>query len=170
MPHVGFPVTDTGAIKGKLLGMLSSRDMDFLEDGAGAQPVSDVMTSFDDLVVAKEGTSLKDANGIMSKSRKGKLPIVNDANEIVALISRTDLKKNRDFPMASKNAATKELLVGAAVGTRPDDKARVALLVEAGVDVIVSICCGFKASRIRCLYWWVIAPSMLAPESVGCCQ
>ena len=67
----------------------------------------------------------------------GKLPIINDNGELVSLIARTDLRKDRDFPNSSIDSETEQLLVGAAVGTRDADKERVAELERAGVDVIV---------------------------------
>ena len=130
-----FPITDNGRIGGKLMGIISNRDTGFIEDRN--IKVKEFMTPRDKLVVAQDGVSLQEANEILKTSKKGKLPVVNENDEIVALIARTDLQKHKDNPLASKDKVNKQLLVGASIGTRPQDKERAAALVEAGVNVII---------------------------------
>jgi len=88
------------------------------------------------LITAHDKLSLEECNQRLKDSKKAKLPIITEKGELVALMSRSDLLKNRAFPNASKDK-NKQLLVGASIGTREDDKKRLSALVTAGVDVIV---------------------------------
>jgi len=130
----GFPVTEDGKLKSKLLGLVTRRDAEFVDHNSVV--VSEFMTPADKLLTAKEGIGLKEANEVLCSSKKGKLPILNGKGELVALLSRTDLLKNQDFPDATKDE-NKSLRVAAAVmvldGKR---KERVDALVAAGADVI----------------------------------
>jgi IMP dehydrogenase len=117
---------------GKLLGIVTGRDVQFRDESA---PLRSVMTT--DLVTARSGITLEEANTILRDSKKGKLPIVDTSGNLVSLVARSDLLKNQNYPLASKVPSSKQLYCGAAVGTRPSDKDRLQLLVEAGLDVVV---------------------------------
>ncbi|KAJ1858147.1 inosine-5'-monophosphate dehydrogenase [Coemansia sp. RSA 1822] len=129
----GIPITDSGKVGGKLVGIVTNRDIGFCEDGEAE--LSTVMTT--KVVTAEHGVTLQEANRILRESKKGKLPIVDSEGNLVSLVARSDLLKNRDYPWASKHPQTKQLLVGAAIGTRPADRERLAKLVDAGLDLVV---------------------------------
>ncbi|KAJ4490902.1 IMP dehydrogenase/GMP reductase [Lentinula aciculospora] len=128
----GIPITDTGMVGGKLVGIVTSRDIQFREPSTS---LSDVMVT--DLVTAPQGITLSEANDILRDSKKGKLPIVDSKGHLITLLARSDLLKNRSYPYASKNPETKQLYAAASVGTRLADRGRLALLVEAGLDIVV---------------------------------
>ncbi|KAI9692344.1 MAG: hypothetical protein M1822_006575 [Bathelium mastoideum] len=129
----GFPVTENGTLHSKLIGIITTRDIQFHDNVS--DPVTAVMST--DLVTAPEGVSLADANEILRKSKKGKLPIVDSDNHLVSLLSRSDLMKNLHFPLASKLPRSKQLVAAAAIGTREPDKDRLRKLVDAGLDIVV---------------------------------
>merc|ERR1719359_514566 len=126
------PITMNGKVGGKLVGIVTSRDVDFIPDRS--KKLSEVMTQ--KLVVGREPITLSEAHEMLRTSKKGKLPIVNDSYELVALTTRQDLKQSRDFAMSSVDA-NKQLLCGASISTAKGSEARAKKLIEAGVDVIV---------------------------------
>ncbi|KAI0473600.1 IMP dehydrogenase [Xylariaceae sp. FL0804] len=129
----GFPVTETAKLGSKLLGIVTNRDLQFEDDDS--QTVDKVMIT--DLVTATSDVTLPEANKILAKSRKGKLPIVDKDFNLISMISRSDLTKNSDFPLASKLPDSKQLICAAAIGTRPEDKTRLKKLVDAGLDIVI---------------------------------
>ncbi|GMF74260.1 unnamed protein product [Aspergillus oryzae] len=125
--------TESGNLRSKLVGIVTSRDIQFhpnLED-----PVTAIMST--DLVTAPAGTTLAEANEVLRSSKKGKLPIVDNDGNLVSLLSRSDLTKNLHYPLASKLPHSKQLICAAAIGTREEDKRRLQLLADAGLDIVV---------------------------------
>ena len=113
--------------------MVTSRDIQF--ETSLSDPVTAVMST--DLVTAPHGTTLQEANHVLRRSRKGKLPIVDSNGNLISLLSRSDLMKNLHYPLASKLPHSKQLICAAAIGTRPDDRRRLQFLVDAGLDVVI---------------------------------
>lgn len=132
--HSGIPITENGDAHGKLVGFISRRDTDFITDRT--QLIETVMTPVDQMQTAPDTFSLAEANEMLTQNKKGTLAIINANGELASLVSRTDLLKREAFPLASKDE-NKQLLVAAAIGTRPGDRDRLKALVEAGVDAIV---------------------------------
>jgi IMP dehydrogenase len=128
----GIPITEDGTLRTRLVGIVTNRDLDFEKDRA--RRLREVMST--DLITAPEGITLSEANRILRQSKKGKLPVVDENFRLVSLVARRDLVKNISFPDASKDAS-KQLLVGAAVSTREEDRERADELARAGVNVII---------------------------------
>mmetsp|Transcript_86442 Transcript_86442/g.153010 ORF Transcript_86442/g.153010 Transcript_86442/m.153010 type:complete len:499 (+) Transcript_86442:79-1575(+) len=126
-------ICESGMMGNRLLGLVTSRDIDFVEDRT--VKLSTVMTSKEKLVIAREPIGLSEAMKKLVESKKGKLPILNEGNELVAVVMRSDLKKTKGYPKASVDA-NRQLLVGAACPALLREAPRVQQLVEAGCDVL----------------------------------
>jgi IMP dehydrogenase len=125
----GIPIVDKG---GKLVGILTNRDLRFEDDPK--RKVSEVMTKTN-LITAPEGTDLKKAEKILQKYKIEKLPVVNKTGKLIGLITYRDILQHYSFPYAVKDSFGR-LLVGAGVGITRDMMNRVAALQQTGVDVI----------------------------------
>ena len=128
----GVPVTNED---GRLVGILTNRDIRFVEAADYNLQIDQFMTKEDDLVTAHVGISVKDAKELLQKHRIEKLPLVDTNGKLKGLLTVKDIQKARDYPNAATDSQGR-LLVGAAVGVGKDLDTRVDRMVRAGVDLI----------------------------------
>ena len=131
--HSTMAVTDDGTATGKLLGIVTGRDYRVSRMSTD-EKVSTFMTPFDKLVVAPEGTTLKEANDIIWDNKLNSLPIIDKNGNLKYFVFRKDYSQHKENPqeLLDKN---KSYVVGAGINTR-DYEERVPALVEAGADVL----------------------------------
>lgn len=121
--------------EGKLVGILTNRDLRFMTEGDFYQPIANVMTK-ENLVTAPVGTKLEQAQEILSRHKIEKLPIVDENGYLKGLITIKDIEKSNQYPNSARDSAGR-LLCAAAIGATADVLDRVAALVEAQVDLLV---------------------------------
>ncbi len=148
----GVPITENGTRFTKLVGIVTNRDIDLERDREVL--LGEVMTK--DLITAQEsggGMDLQEAYQTLKVSKKGKLPIINKEGRLVALICRSDLQKNQDFPMASKDHLNR-LRVGAAISTLNESRERAEELIKVGVDcLVIDAAQGHSNYEIEMIKW-----------------
>ncbi|AGA77382.1 IMP dehydrogenase [Echinicola vietnamensis] len=128
--HIGgIPVVDKDR---NLKGIITNRDLRFIKDQQ--KPVKEIMT-VQNLITAKAGITLEQAEEILQEHKIEKLPIVDEENRLTGLITYKDILKRKDKPNACKDEYGR-LRVGAAVGVTADIVERVQALKDAGVDVV----------------------------------
>lgn len=125
----GIPIVESNS---KLIGIVTNRDLRF--EHYVDKKLGNIMTH-ENLITAKEGTNLEEAEEILQNYKVEKLPIIDKSGRLVGLITFKDIEKKMNFPNACKDDMGR-LRVGAAVGVTPDTMDRVAALLESGVDVI----------------------------------
>ncbi len=126
----GLPVVE----QGKVVGIVTNRDLRF-EDRLD-QPVRSIMTPRERLVSVREGASLDEARALMHAHRLERVLVIDEADRLRGLITVKDILKGIEHPNAARDEQGK-LRVGAALGVGEGTEERAALLVEAGVDVLV---------------------------------
>ncbi|MGN5635774.1 IMP dehydrogenase [Streptomyces sp. SID11233] len=154
----GVPVTDPA---GKLLGIVTNRDMAFESDRA--RQVREVMTPMP-LVTGRVGISGVDAMELLRRHKIEKLPLVDEAGILKGLITVKDFKKAEQYPNAAKDAEGR-LLVGAAVGASPEALDRAQALAGAGVDfLIVDTSHGHNSNALN---WMAKIKSSVGVDVIG---
>ena len=126
----GVPICENG----KLVGIITNRDMRFMTNADYNQKIKDVMTK-EHLITAPVGTTLEQAQEILRHHKIEKLPLVDENGALKGLITIKDIEKAVKFPNSARDKDGR-LLCGAAIGVTKDYMERVAALVDAQVDVL----------------------------------
>ncbi len=129
----GFPVTTDGTSRGRVVGILTRRDMTFLHADDSTARVGDVMTR-ENLVTAPADVKSERAEELMTRSRVEKLLLLDGSGSLAGLMTMRDLENVRNHPQACRDERGR-LRVGAAIGPHQFDRAHA--LIEAEVDVLV---------------------------------
>ena len=131
--HSTVAVTSDGTEKGKLLGIVTSRDYRVSRMSPDIK-VKDFMTPFEKLVVAMDGIHLKEANDIIWENKLNSLPIIDKEGRLCSFVFRKDYETHKKHPDELLDS-NKQYVVGAGINTR-DYKERVPALLDAGADVL----------------------------------
>jgi len=126
-----LPVIDKA---GKVVGIVTNRDLRF--ETNLDQPVKAIMTPRKRLVTVKEGASVEDAKELIRKHRLERVLVIDDEWHMRGLITVKDILKSTEHPLANKDSSGR-LRAGAAVGVGAGTEERVAMLADAGIDVII---------------------------------
>ncbi|MGH9236730.1 MAG: IMP dehydrogenase [Vicinamibacterales bacterium] len=129
----GVPITDDGSKEGRLVGILTNRDLRF--ETNVTRPIAEVMTK-EPLYTVPVGTTLDEAREILHQHKVEKLLVVDHDFRLKGLITVKDIQKGIKYPNASKDALGR-LRCAAAIGIAKDSLERAAALVAAGVDALV---------------------------------
>lgn len=129
----GVPIVEAS---GDLFGILTNRDIRFVEQKDYGQPVSAFMTPRERLVTAPVGISNDEAKVLLQRHRIEKLLLVDEAGKLKGLLTVKDILTEIEHPNAAKDGRGR-LLVAAAIGVGPDVEKRVGLMADAGLDVVV---------------------------------
>ena len=127
----GVPICEDG----KLVGIITNRDMRFMKTQDFDQPIKNVMTHEKDLVTAPVGVTMEEAQDILRQHKIEKLPIVDEKGNLKGLITIKDIEKAVQYPNSARDSQGR-LLCAAAIGATADVLDRVAALVAAGVDIV----------------------------------
>src|SRR5829696_70690 len=131
----GVPITADGSKEGKLVGILTNRDLRF--ESNLDRPISDIMTR-DPLFTVPVGTTLEQAREFLHRHKVEKLLVVDDSFMLKGLITVKDIQKMVKYPNACKDSLGR-LRVGAAIGVGKDAVERAEALTAAGVDILVIV-------------------------------
>lgn len=131
--HSTTAVTDDGTLNGKLVGIITSRDYRVSRLDKNTK-VSEFMTPLENVIYAKEGISLREANDVIWDNKLNCLPILDNHKKLVAFVFRKDYDLHKENPLELLDAS-KRYVVGAGINTK-DYAERVPALVEAGADIL----------------------------------
>lgn len=150
--HSTIAVTEDGSPKGKLLGIITSRDYRLSTTPLDTK-VSSFMTPFSKLTVGRLGITLSEANDIIWEHKLNTLPIIDEQEKLHFFVFRKDYDAHREHPYELLDPDSKQLLVGAGINSR-DYIERVPALVEAGVDVLcIDSSDGYSEWQQMTLHW-----------------